>query len=117
MRSAGITDLRHGCLLEEDWTGHDRFAPRKDPRRPAPLPNGVACHAVAGTLGAHASSLKSRALGDGLVPVESALGRHRDPRFTLAFPGAHQWIAEGASHLDLLSRSDVYERLRSWLRE
>ena len=117
VRSAGITDLRHGCLLEDDWTGHDRFAARKDPRRPMPLPDGVACHAVAATLGRHAASLKSRVIGDGLVPVESALGRHSDPRFTLAFPEAHQWVAEGASHLDLLSRSDVYERLRSWLRE
>jgi pimeloyl-ACP methyl ester carboxylesterase len=27
VRSAGITDLRHGNLLDEDWLGRDRFAP------------------------------------------------------------------------------------------
>jgi hypothetical protein len=26
VRSAGITDLRHGLLLDEDWAGRDRFA-------------------------------------------------------------------------------------------
>ena len=25
LRSAGITDLRHGNLIDTDWDGHDRF--------------------------------------------------------------------------------------------
>ena len=35
LRSAGITDLRHGNLLDEDWVGRDRFAPRRSPPRAA----------------------------------------------------------------------------------
>ena len=115
VRSAGITDLRHGCVLEQDWTGHDRFVRRPDPRTPVPLPDGVECCAVAACLDANARGVRSRAIGDGLVPLDSALGRHRDERFVLQFPDAHQWIARGTSHLDLLSRPEVYEQLRSWL--
>jgi hypothetical protein len=34
---------------------------------------------------------------------------------TLGFPEAHQRIAYGIGHLDLLSRAEVYETIRSWL--
>jgi pimeloyl-ACP methyl ester carboxylesterase len=51
VRSAGITDLRHGYVLEEDWKGHDRFANRADSRRPLPLPKRVQCYTIAATIG------------------------------------------------------------------
>ncbi|MEP6678485.1 MAG: alpha/beta hydrolase, partial [Betaproteobacteria bacterium] len=41
LRSAGITDLRYGNLLDEDWMGRDRFARPGDVRRAVPLPAGV----------------------------------------------------------------------------
>jgi hypothetical protein len=53
--------------------------------------------------------------GDGLVPVESALGRHEKAEMTLAFPDANQWVAYGTNHLDMLNRAEVYAQLRSWL--
>jgi pimeloyl-ACP methyl ester carboxylesterase len=87
-RSAGLRDLRHG-----DAT---------------PLPAGVACYAAAGTLG-------PGPIGDGLVPLASALGRHRRPEQTLAFPEAHTWIGSGLGHFDLLDHPEVYARLRAWL--
>ena len=40
IRSAGVTDLRYGNLLDEDWQGRDRFAREPDSRRPVPLPEG-----------------------------------------------------------------------------
>jgi hypothetical protein len=49
------------------------------------------------------------------VPLASALGRHHDPQFTLAFPESHQWIACDMSHFDLLSRPQVCERIHAWL--
>jgi hypothetical protein len=115
VRSAGITDLRHGNLLDEDWAGHDRFAHGRDGRHPVPLPPRVRCHAVAGTLGQRDGDLKDRLLGDGLVPLDSALGRHRDPARTLAFAEDRQWVAYGTGHLALLSRPEVYAQLRQWL--
>ena len=49
IRSAGVTDLRYGNLMDEDWRGRDRFAREPDTRRPVPLPKGVACYAIAAT--------------------------------------------------------------------
>jgi pimeloyl-ACP methyl ester carboxylesterase len=115
IRSAGITDLRHGTLLDDEWHGHDRFAHGDAPRRPVPLPDDVECYAIAATRGKSAGTLGDRVMGDGLVPLASALGRHRDPAFALAFPAAHQRVIYDASHLDLLSHPDVYEQIRSWL--
>ncbi|HEY0876859.1 MAG TPA: alpha/beta hydrolase [Zeimonas sp.] len=115
VRSAGITDLRHGHLLDEDWAGRDRFAPGDDRRRPVPLPEAVRCHALAGSLGAHGGRRKRRQLGDGLVPLASALGRHADAARTLAFPAERQWIGHGMNHFDLLGRPEVYARLKKCL--
>ncbi len=112
MRSAGITDLRYGSLLDEDWQGRERFAYAPDRRRIVPLPEGVRSYAIAATLGKHPRDLKGRLLGDRLVPVDSALGRHVDPDRCLAFPKAHQWVAYGMNHTDLLARSEVYERIQ-----
>ncbi len=115
IRSAGITDLRFGNLVDEDWNGRDRFEPGGDLRVPLPLPEGVACYAIAATTGNAEGDLGDRLIGDGIVPVASALGRHRDPRLALAFDPSRQWVAHGTDHLGLLSRPEVYDRIRRWL--
>jgi PGAP1-like protein len=115
IRSAGITDLRHGSVVEDDWQGRDRFAHGADRRHPVALPEGVRCYAIAATTGKSAGYPGNRAPSDGLVPLASALGRHDDPRLALAFPEANQWIAYNTGHLGLLSHPAVYERIRSWL--
>jgi hypothetical protein len=101
-RSAGIADLRHGNVTRK-------------PREFVPLPDSVRFHAAAATLCAKRGPLADRLLGDGLVPLESALGRHRDPSRELAIPRRRQWIGYGMGHLDLLSHHEVYARLRDWL--
>ena len=109
LRSVGITNLRHGRLRHED------------PEPPTPLPPGLRCHAIAGTLGVAESGLGARLAtqlgGDGLVLVASALGRHKTARRTLQFPPERQWVAEGVNHMALLSDAAVYRRLRESLRE
>ena len=115
LRSAGITDLRHGNLLDEDWVGRDRFARGADRRQPVPLPEGKRCFAVAATLGKRGGDVADRLLGDGLVPLDSALGRHADPERELAFAKDRQAIVYGCGHLDLLSRPEVYAHLQRWL--
>jgi hypothetical protein len=115
IRSAGITDLRHGNLLDEDWEEDDRFARHGDPRHPLPLPRGVACGSVAGTTAKEAGGEGARLPGDGIVPVESALGHHRDPERTLPFPPERMWIAAGTGHFDLLGSPEVYARIRDWV--
>jgi pimeloyl-ACP methyl ester carboxylesterase len=114
IRSAGITDLRYGSLLDEDWEHLDRFAHSKDKRRAVPLPDGVRCYAVGASI-ARESALGNRLLGDGLVPLSSALGRHADPSRNLFFPESQQWIGHGMKHLDLLASREVCERIEQWL--
>lgn len=115
IRSAGITDLRHGSLLDEDWEGRDRFEHAEDCRRQVPLPKGVKCYAIAGTTGRRAGDIRDRLLGDGLIPLDTALGRHAESSRALLFPKSRQWVAYGIHHLDLVSRAEVYEKIRDWL--
>jgi hypothetical protein len=114
LRSAGITDLRYGNLLDEDWRPHDRFVSTGDLRRPVSLPESVECYALAATTGKFRGDLNDRLLGDGLVPVASALGRHRDETKSLAIPESHTSVCYGTNHMDLLSDPQVYARLRDW---
>jgi pimeloyl-ACP methyl ester carboxylesterase len=113
-RSAGITDLRFGSVIDEDWRGLPRRH-RRDPRTPVPLPDHVQCHAVAASLGLTVDASGRSGRGDGLVSIASALGRHVDPRFALAFPAAHVFIAAQTRHIDLLSSPLVYDQIRDWL--
>lgn len=119
IRSAGITDMRHGNVLPADWQGADRFAGGLDTRQPLPLPAGVACFAVAATLGAVPAAggapTLDAALGDGLVPLASALGQHADVARCLAFPADRQWVAAGTGHIALIHSLPVYQQLRRWL--
>jgi pimeloyl-ACP methyl ester carboxylesterase len=112
IRSAGVTDLRFGNVLDEHWDGHDRFAHGHDTRSPCALPDGVRCYAIAGTL---STTMAPRLRSDGLVPVDSALGIHARPELCVAFPEAHRSIALGTGHIDLLGAPAVYTTIRDWL--
>ena len=115
LRSAGITDLRHGSLLDEDWCDHDRFVHNHDVRRPLPLPDGVCCYAIAAALDEREAGLVSNLIGDGLVPLRSAHGEHALEEFHLGIPTAQRWTGYNMHHLDLLDHPAVYAQLRAWL--
>ena len=115
IRSAGITDLRHGSILDEDWQHGDRFAHARSKKGTTPLPQGVQCFAIGATLSKAGVDLKKPLLGDGLVPLQSALGRHKGGSRDLDFPDSQQWVGYGMNHLDLLDDSRVHEQLREWL--
>jgi len=115
IRSAGITDLRYGNLLDEDWEGRDRFDRSGDHRLPVPLPRNVRCYAIAGNIGTKSTEPGCGLPGDGLVPVNSALGRHHEPGRSLSFAKSRQWIGYGMNHWDLLNRPAVYQQIVRWL--
>lgn len=113
VRSAGITDLRHGSLLDEDWNGRDRFAHGAPLPHAVPLPPGVQCFAAAATIGKREGDMADRLLaGDGLVPLASALGQHADPARCLAMDTA---VLHQTNHMQLLSSGGVRDLLLAWL--
>ena len=115
IRSAGITDLRYGNLVDEDWEHRDRFARSKDERLAVPLPDAVQCYAIGVSIAKRAGDRSGQPPGDGIVPVPSALGQHANPSLNLAILQSRQWIGYGMNHLDLLDRTEVYEHIREWL--
>jgi pimeloyl-ACP methyl ester carboxylesterase len=117
IRSAGITDLRHADVRDEDWEDQDRFALSSSKTHDLPLPKGVACYAIAASIGKKSATAAGRLVGDGLVPVYSALGQHKDPARALDVPKSRQWTGHDMNHMDLLDRKIVYRRIRKWLLE
>ncbi len=130
LRSAGITDLRHGRVVDDEPRAvgsHAATAPGAPASNPGPLdkakrprfvplPTDVRCFAIAATLStAGGKGLKGRLLGDGLVTVASALGRHADAARQLDFSPEHQWVRPGIGHLDLLCDAEVAGQLQRWL--
>jgi pimeloyl-ACP methyl ester carboxylesterase len=88
LRSAGINDLRSGISKE------------------IPLPLGVNCFAVAATTAAKRSLMADRLVGDGLVPLRSALG---------SVAKENQWIAYRTNHMQLLHSIEVSQQVSRWL--
>jgi pimeloyl-ACP methyl ester carboxylesterase len=119
LRSSGITDLRFGNVLDSDWQGEDRFKPKTKQehsnREHLPLPDGVVCFTVAATMAAKRSLLADRLIGDGLVPLNSALGLHSDAARNLAFAKSSQLIVYHTNHMAMLGSVEVGEQLVAWL--
>jgi len=103
-RSAGITDLRHGNITDTD-------------REFVPLPGNVKCYAMAATLAKKPTRIHQRLIGDGLVPVDSALGHSQDSAATLQIPENRKWLGFGTGHVELLGRPEVYAQLRDWFEQ
>jgi len=102
IRSAGVTDLRFGNVIDEHWQGSDRFARVADARTPVPLPRGIRCYAIA-------------AEHDPLVPLGSAMGEHPNPALRLDFPASHRFVAQGTGHLGMLGSSELWDQMERWL--
>jgi pimeloyl-ACP methyl ester carboxylesterase len=115
LRSAGITDLRHGHVLDDDWQGRGRFDSPHDHRVSLALPEGVACFTVGATLAPQRGLLADRLTGDGLVPLRSALGQHHETARRLVFARDSQCTVYRTGHLELLSSPVVAQQLVRWL--
>jgi len=116
IRSAGVTDLRYGNILDEDWKGRDRFQSSGDHRIAVPLPDSLQCYTIAASTSKKMSILGDQLIGDGLVTLNSALGHHKNADFNLLFQKTHQWIARDMNHMDLLNQPEVYETIKKWLK-
>ena len=112
-RSAGIRDLRHGSLVDEDWRGRDPNALRAAACKEVPLLQGATHFFVSATITRSPRHPLGRLLGDILVLTPSATGRGRTRR--IPFQAEHGHHVSPAHHLALLNHPEVYERLREWL--
>lgn len=115
IRSAGVTDLRYGNIIDEDWQGNDRFEMQKDHSQPIPLPKQIACYSIAAVIGKATDLITPRLVGDSLVEVKSALGQHENPAKNLRFKEENTWVAYENTHLDLLSNPNIYAKIKAWL--
>jgi hypothetical protein len=102
-RSPGMLDFLEGRVLEDDArTG----LPAAQNATAGVIP-GLATYAIAGSTG--------NGRGDGVVPVDSALGRHPVASRDLLLPEAHRWVSHGTNHIGLLRSEAVFQKMRQWL--
>ncbi len=110
VRSNGSRDLSRGVIFHEAWRDGQQGVFSH-----IPLPPNVKCFAAASCLGSDIHDEKNRLLGDGLVPVASALGEARGHISRLGFPLDNLWVAGGISHLGLLNDPQVVQQVQSWI--
>lgn len=117
LRSAGIIDLRHGSVRDDDWEHLEaRIGQMDDCRKPAPLPSRIKTYLIAGTLERESSSSKTlEAIGDYLVSVKSALGDHPHPQFRLKVPEDHKAVFYGLNHMEIQYHPKVREQIIAWM--
>jgi pimeloyl-ACP methyl ester carboxylesterase len=112
-RSAGIRDLRHGSLVDEDWRDRDPEALRAAACKEVPLLPGATHYFVSASITRDPKHPLGRLLGDILVLVPSARGEGKARR--IPFRDEHGYHVGGSHHLALLNHPEVYERMRGWL--
>lgn len=115
IRSAGVTDLRYGNLVDEDWQDKNRFELKKDHRKHIPLSENIEFYSIAAVFGKEKSYLKNRFFGDSLVSIKSALGKHKNPDKNLNFKKENTFTVYQTNHSDLLSNPKISEILKKWL--
>ena len=113
LRSAGIKDLRHGFVVDEDWRHYDmdRLA------YPVPVvarsPRQVRWYVALGTLGVP-DSVWGKAFGDGLVRSPSAQGASLDPREREVLPPAEVATFARTGHVALMNDAAVLAQILDW---
>jgi pimeloyl-ACP methyl ester carboxylesterase len=104
-RSAGIKDLRHGSVLDEDW--------QEGRRHPARLPEGAAVFVGCANLIGDGEHPAAKLLGDVMVSQFSAQGR-RPLRSGPLCEREQVRVFSGTGHLGLANSPAVYDQLLAW---
>lgn len=103
IRSLGIQQLRHGTIHPEiDLGSGDSLK----------LPDGTSHLLIGTTLGEIGQHTP---IGDGLVPLSSALGRDEKSTKELAAEDLKRVHLEDLDHFQLMKHPDVYSQLEDWL--
>jgi hypothetical protein len=111
---ASVRDLRHGYVLDDDWTGCDQDCCLRDHRGDVPLLAGANHYAISATVTADHASPLGAVVGDLLVQPASARGR-RGLRQHIPFSVEMGRGLGGMHHFDLLNHPDVWQAMRGLL--
>ena len=114
LRSAGIKDLRHGALLDEDWQGHDPDERRPEQHQVVPLIAGVDYYFAAASLGRDGRDPLGHLLGDLLVRHDSAVGIHNNELKHLNIRPENCRVFHEKNHFDLLDDPLVQQQVVDW---
>ncbi len=117
IRSAGVIDLRHGSVRDDDWEHQEqRNGQYNDCRKPAPIPSHINAYMVAATIEDKPSTSKAmEAIGDYLVSIRSALGEHDNPDYQLRVPEDHKAVFYGMNHFEVQYHPRVRDQVIAWL--
>jgi pimeloyl-ACP methyl ester carboxylesterase len=109
VRSAGIQDLRHGAVTPAAelpiWPKHAKlYMLACTKQKPAEQKRDL-------------SEPVKRLIGDGLVPVKSALAQEEKPSLGLPMkiPASRQALVYETDHFQMLCSQEVADHLRRWL--
>lgn len=111
IRSVAIKDLRFGLITEAESEVVSDTAHHDQRELAVPLPAHVRHFLLAGAINADTAR---NWIGDGLVPVSSALGEHADPALVLDAPDLTQVELADVDHMALLSDVRVWDALADW---
>ena len=100
-------------MLATDWDHECRFEPTGDQRRPVSLLNDIKYYAIAAT-SKKTDTINDKILGDGLVTINCAFGRHKKHEFNLNFNKDNIFVIDETSHMQLLSCKKVYSKIKEW---
>jgi pimeloyl-ACP methyl ester carboxylesterase len=111
IRSAGVKDLRHGNLVDQDWLDVDPDELGNNRRVPIPWLASARHHFAVGQVLA-----KTGVFGDAMVRPKSAAGRTHCSQ-PGAPDGSDVQVMPGLDHLALARHPAVYEHLERWVKD
>ncbi len=114
LRSAGIKDMRHGYLTDEDWDHNDAENLMRHHPSKIPLLSHADHYLVCATLAKKIDSRMARIFGDGMVHPASGTGRGLIESSRIPFKEEHTKVFAGVSHLGLLKNRKIYSQIKNW---
>ena len=112
LRSSGIKDMRFGYVVHEDWQDRDADAFLIDARQDLAFVDGVGYYFIASTIMRDPEHPLADLVGDCLVRLPSASGRHGKPERCVPFKIGK--VFSGMHHMHLGNHPDVYAQIREW---
>ncbi len=117
LRSAGVKDLRHGYLADEEWKKKNADHLFYWHENKIPLLKNADHYLICGTLSRVAGSRWGRLFGDGLVHPASGTGQGLFSSSATGFSKKNCRVLLGISHAELKRSRRVYQQIQRWCKD